>query len=125
MIATLEDARECLNRQGFHVSARENSLFIADTFEDNGGIRVSQDGCMLIRGPRRWVTVLPSEGMTAVDVEGELPELVELIQQVYRRYRELGGPLKDAARAILQERGWPVNGLPATVGSRRDSPVTD
>ncbi len=125
MLATALDAKARLEAAGLHVSLcshGSDSLFIAAGFtEFDDGLKISQDASVLDRNKEtgRWLVTLPGEGGSFQGVEGDLPDVVALIEQVYHHYRNAGGKLRDAVREVLGRRiGTCLNGDPIAVDFR-------
>jgi hypothetical protein len=97
-----DDARAALEADGLTVKpCGEAGLWICDTIEEAGGIRLSHDASMLQRENGRWVAIFPAAGMLSYEVPGDLRDLVLLIRDVYANYRRSGGAFKDAfARSV-------------------------
>ena len=88
MVETIQDAKASLEKQHLHVVCdTAQSLWIAGTVRDAGeGVRISDDACVLLADADRWCAVFPTEGSRTYEVPGTLDELVQVIQDVYKRY---------------------------------------
>ena len=124
MIATILDAKARLEAGGFYVSPKDDhSLFIAGHVTDVGdGIKISNDACGLFQHGGQWLVIFPGRGMTSREVPGQLPDLVALIEAVYRRHQSTGGDLWEAVRDVIDgaepaspptATGGRTNGVPA------------
>jgi hypothetical protein len=105
MIETIQDAKALLEKQNLHVVCdTDQSLLIVGTIRDAGeGVRVSNDACALLPDADRWFAVFPTEGSRTFEVPGTLDELVQLIQNVYKRYFRAGISLPEAFRDVVKD----------------------
>jgi hypothetical protein len=104
-IATLEAHDLCVRPNN------EHSLWIANhTADEDDGILLSNDACVLARRADQWVAVFPANGMRTYEVSGSLPEAVSLILAVYARHRQDEGTLTEAFRQTVPDPDIYLNG---------------
>src|SRR4051794_16929182 len=103
MVATIQEARARLEADGLHVgSGYQGALLIANSFtEGSEGIRVLHDACTLFEDGGGWLAIFPSKGMSRREVSGSLPDLVALIEEIYRRHRSAGGDFAEAVKQVV------------------------
>ncbi|HKI36224.1 MAG TPA: hypothetical protein VKA46_30485 [Gemmataceae bacterium] len=103
MVATIQEANARLEAGGLYVgSGHRGGLLISTSFSDAGdGIRILKDACALFEHGGRWLAIFPFKGMTNREVSGTLPDLVTLIEEVYRRHRSTGGDIREAVGQVV------------------------
>jgi len=114
MIETIQDAQALLEKQNLHVVRdTDQSLLIAATVRDAGeGVRVLNDACALLPDADRWCAIFPTEGSRTYEVPGTLDELVQLIQNVYKRYFRDDISLPEAFRQVVKDPNRHLLGRP-------------
>jgi hypothetical protein len=114
MIETIQDAKALLEKQNLYVAYNnDQSLWIAGRVRDAGeGVRVSNDACSLIFDADRWIAVFPTEGSLTYEVPGALDELVQLVQNVYKRYFRADISFPEAFRQVVKDPNRHLLGRP-------------
>jgi hypothetical protein len=105
MIETIREAKAVLEQQGLYVAYNnDRSLWIAGIVRDIGdGIMFSKDSCSLLFDTDRWCAVFPTEGALTYEVPGALDELVQLVQNVYKRYFRADISFPEAFRQVVKD----------------------
>ncbi len=127
MIATIQEARATLEAGGLYVgSGYQGALLIANGFIDAGeGIRVLHDACTLFEHGGGWLAIFPGKGMSKREVPGSLPDLVALIEEVYRRHRIAGGDFAEAVKQVVDAAEPSSKPVPARAPSDGPPAVPD
>ncbi len=124
MSTPLQEVQSRLEAQGLHVSADEQSLFIAGSLVNVGAdICLSSDACVLLQHADRWVVIFPAEGICTYEVDGPLPEMVSLIEHVYQHHRDTGGGLTDAVKQVLPNAAQYRRGEARAAGKANGAPL--